>query len=153
MALLFMVFSIFVWLYAKQLSTKINEQWGEKFIEKQIIFDKYRTLSPIVKEIQIVKKLASEPSIVAMGQNEADPIVLQEGLKTLEKYRILFQDRSYFVAFTKSKNYYFNDSLNQFEDKQLRYKLNENKSDDRWFFETLKIDDNYQINVDRKSVV
>ncbi len=153
MALLFMVFSIFVWLYAKQLSTKINEQWGEKFIEKQIIFDKYRTLSPIVKEIQIVQKLASEPSIVAMGQNETDPIVLQEGLKTLEKYRILFQDRSYFVAFTKSKNYYFNDSLNQFEDKQLRYKLNENKSDDRWFFETLKIDDNYQINVNKDTIL
>jgi diguanylate cyclase (GGDEF)-like protein len=153
MSVLFVVFSVFIWLYANQLSTKINEQWGKKFIEKQIMFDKYRTLSPIVQEIAIVQKLALEPSILAMAHNETDPSVFKAGIKTLEKYRTLFQDRSYFVAFTKSHNYYFNDSLNQFEKKQLRYKLLENKSDDKWFFETLKIDENYQININKDTLL
>lgn len=143
MALIFVIFSLLIWFYADRLSTRINEQWGEKFIEKQVMFDKYRTLSPIVREIEIVQKLAKESAILAMAKNEAEPNTYKKGIETLEKYRTLFQDRSYFVAFTKSQNYYFNDSLNQFEGKQLRYKLSQNQPEDKWFFETLKIDDNY----------
>lgn len=152
-SLAFVVASIFVWIFTNKLSNDINEKWGEKFVKKQIIFDKYRTLLPILQEIKIVEKLAHERSIIEMASNEADTKKYQAGIETLEKYKILFHDRSYFAAFTKSGNYYFNDQFDQFKGKQLRYKLSKKSSDDKWFFETLNIDDPFQINVNKDTIL
>jgi len=66
-------------------SENINEKWGAKLVQKQIIFDKYRTLLPIIHDIALVKKLAQEPAIIAIALHEEDPKIHSEGLNTLER--------------------------------------------------------------------
>lgn len=153
MAILFTIFIVFIWSYSQSLNEKINEVWGERFIKKQITFDKYRTLSPILDEIVIVNQLAQEPSIIAMAKNENDPKLYAEGIQTLERYRLKFKDQSYFSAFVHSGNYYFNDSKNQFNGKQLRYVLSPKELKDQWFYEIIKIKHSFQINVNKDNIL
>ena len=153
MATIFVLFVSVIWFYSESLSNKINEEWGEKFVRKQILFDKYRTLLPIMREIELVQQLSKEQTIIDMALHENDPKRREEGIKTLERYRVKFQDQSYFAAFVKSKNYYFNDSSNQFATQQLRYQLSPTQTKDRWFYETISIRDTCQINVNKDNTL
>ncbi|MCB1144002.1 MAG: diguanylate cyclase [Leptospiraceae bacterium] len=150
---LFFVLMLGVYLYSQNITLRINEEWGKKFMQKQIVFDKYRTLLPIMREVNLTKELSREPAIYQMALNEDNPKIKAEGLEVLERYRNEFHDRSYFVAFRKSQNYYFNDSENKYKGNQLRYKLSDSKKDDRWFFEALKLNDEYQINVNKDTIL
>lgn len=151
--LLFSIFLVISWFYADMLNQQINEQWAQRFVRKQIDFDKYRTLAPIRHEITLVEKLAQEPSIVDMALHEDDPVIRAEGLKTLERYRTQFTDRSYFAAFAKTGSYYFNDRDNQFLGKEWQYALSPTESKDRWFYDIARLSDRYQINVNKDNTL
>lgn len=151
LTLLYIFFSASVWVYVQNMNTQINTQWAERFTQKQVTFDKYRTLLPILREVNIAKAMAQEPAILAMAHNDADPLVREQGLSKLEEYRLKFHDRSYFAAFVNSGNYYFNDAHNQYENHQRRYTLSKEKSDDAWFFKAITLSSPYQINVNKDS--
>ncbi|KFL33058.1 MULTISPECIES: hypothetical protein [unclassified Sulfurospirillum] len=61
MTALFMLFSFVVWSYSKHVLEQINEKWAERFVKKQILFDKNRTLLPLLHEIEIIKEMLKEP--------------------------------------------------------------------------------------------
>lgn len=148
---LFITFSAVLWLYSGALLKNINEDWAERFVKKQIIFDKNRTLLPIMREVSLAKEMSQDPLIIEMALHEEDLSVKQKGIEALERYRLKFQDRSYFMAIVKSQNYYFNDELNQYDGKQLRYVLSPSNANDNWFYDTISEHDDYQINVDKDS--
>ncbi len=153
MSVIFIMFIAFVWFYAHALSEEMNEQWGHRYIQKQIVFDKYRTLFPILHEISLVNQLVNEPTIRAMAGDEANDVSRKAGLKTLEHYRTLFQDRSYFAAFKTSGHYYFNDHTNQFAGKEIRYTLSPTLTQDQWFYETIRTNEPYTINVNQDAIL
>lgn len=149
MAVLFAVLIALLWFYSNTLLQHINEEWGERFVKKQVIFDKNRTLLPIMREIEKVKKMVYDPAIIAMAEDEGTLRTRQEGIAALEYYRSEFTDHSYFAAFTKSGNYYFNNSNNEFANAQRRYTLSPSRIDDSWFYYSLSNSDEFQINVDK----
>jgi HAMP domain-containing protein len=63
-----------------------------------------------------------------------------------EGYRADFSDHAYFVAIARSGGYYFNDATKtvSFEP---RYVLNPNAASDSWFYNWIKTDEAYNINV------
>lgn len=146
---IFSVFILITWFYSESVNSKINEEWAVTFVRKQIAFDRYRTILPIIHEVAIVKELALEPSVIAMAKHEKKPKNFSDGIKTLEEYRIKFQDRSYFAAFSASGNYYYNDGNGEFDNKQLRYTLSPKHSKDAWFYKTIEMAEDYQVNVDK----
>ena len=149
MTLLFGVATALLWFYSNTLLHQINEEWGARFVQKQVIFDKNRTLLPIMREIEKVQKMIHDPAIIAMAEDEGTLRTRQEGISRLEYYRSEFTDRSYFAAFAKSGNYYFNNSSDEFANAQRRYTLSPKRVDDSWFYYTLSNPDDFQINVDR----
>ncbi len=149
LSVLFIFFTLIIWFFTHIQSENANEQWGAKFVQKQIVFDKYRTLLPIIHDISLVKQLAQEPAIIAMALYENDRKVRVDGLKTLERYRTQFQDRNYFVAFSESNNYYFNDSNNTYGQQNPLYKVSPNEPRDNWFFGTISMGEPFQINIDK----
>jgi diguanylate cyclase (GGDEF)-like protein len=136
------------WLMSNQLMNSINEKWGNQFVERQVMFDKFRTLSPLIREISLARKMATDPDIIQMFMHENDPVIRQKGIAAMENYRFSFRDHSYFAALAHSENYYFNDAENQYEDKQLRYVLSPRNADDRWFYATMANGKDYQVNLD-----
>jgi hypothetical protein len=134
---LFIFFSFCVWSYSEILFSKINEKWAERFIRKQIVFDKNRTLLPLLNEIEIIQEMIKEPDLLAMALDDTNEAKRQKGLAILEVYRQKFQSKSYFAAFVKSENYYFNDAKNSYAGKELQYKLSASRSNDAWFYAVL----------------
>lgn len=145
---LFIFFSLCVWSYSEILFSKINEKWAERFIKKQIIFDKNRTLLPLLHEIEIIQEMIQQPALLAMALDDTDEANRQKGLTLLESYRQKFQSKSYFAAFVKSENYYFNDAKNSYAGKEFQYKLSAARSNDSWFYDVLADNQAYRINVD-----
>jgi len=145
--LLFLAFSWLTWFYSNSVIERLNAQWAQKLIERQLIFDKYRTLLPILREVSLAKQMAAEPDLLAMALNDQDPVARKKGLAVLESYRLKYQDRNYFAAFPRSLNYYYNDYAGSRTDNPHAYVLDPNKHEDRWFFKALTLDRPYQINV------
>jgi diguanylate cyclase (GGDEF)-like protein/PAS domain S-box-containing protein len=149
MSIVFVAFSAVIWLYSQTILEEINDEWTKRFVKKQVLFDKSRTLFPILKELTLVKELARNPHVINMALKPHDKKARQEGLKTIEKYKLKFQDRSYFLAFSKTKEYFFNNSTDDYTGKEMRYILSKDNPKDSWFFYTLSKNDPFQINVNK----
>ncbi len=148
MTAIFFGYMILTWIFSNQLMQSINQKWGNQFVERQVLFDKYRTLSPLIREISLARKMATDPDIINMAMHEHDPVLKQKGIAALENYRFNFRDHSYFAAMALTGNYYFNDAKNQYQGKQLRYVLSPKNNDDKWFYATLADGKEYQVNLD-----
>jgi hypothetical protein len=109
-ACVFMLFAAATGIAFNSLVNEINQQWGEQFAERQVLFDKHRTLSPLIREIRLARQMAAEPAIIQMALHEDDREIKLQALKVMESYRFNFRDHSYFAAFLSSGNYYFNDA-------------------------------------------
>ena len=141
-------FSAIAWFFSLHLMSQVNEKWAALLAGRQVMFDKHRTLLPLTREIALARQLAADPALLDMALHENDPAARERAIKVLETYRLNFRDQSYFAAFARSGNYYFNDAANQFAGKQLRYTLSATNPNDKWFFSTLGNGKDYQVNVD-----
>lgn len=149
MSVIFAAFMVTIALYSSYLVTQLNEHWGARVTEKQVLFDKHRTLQPLLREIGLARQLAAEPAMLEMALHEGSVKAQEAGIAVLEQYRMRFQDHSYFAAIIKSGHYYFNDDdAKQFGAQQLRYTLSRKNPDDAWFYATVESDREYQVNVD-----
>jgi diguanylate cyclase (GGDEF)-like protein len=139
---------LIMWLMSRQVIDQVSQQWGVQFAERQVMFDKYRTLSPLMREIALARQMAAEPAVIDMALHEDNAAIRKRGITAMEKYRFNFRDHSYFAAFARSGHYYFNDAQNQYGGRQLRYTLSPKSSKDKWFYATLNDDSEYQVNLD-----
>lgn len=145
---IFFGFLLIMWLLSRQVIDKVSQQWGEQFAERQVLFDKYRTLSPLMREIALARQMAAEPAVIDMALHEDNAAIRKRGIAAMEKYRFNFHDHSYFAAFPRSGHYYFNDAKNQYNGRQLRYTLSPASGKDKWFYATLRDGREYQVNID-----
>lgn len=149
MSAIFIAFTTVIWIYSQIILQEINDEWAKRFIQKQVLFDKSRTLLPILKEVELVRKMARNPDVVNMALNIHDKAARAKGLATIEKYKLQFQDRSYFAAFSKTGEYFFNNSTNEYTGRENRYILSKTNPNDSWFFYTISKNDPFQINVNK----
>lgn len=148
MSALFVIFSTLIWIYSGMLFDNMNEEWGKRFVKKQMTFDKNRTLLPILHELSTVEAMAHDPLILAMAKDDTNETARKAGLKAFEKYRMRLQNHIYFAGFADSRNYYFNDANGTYTGAELRYQLSSSNSNDEWFFKALHQDQDFSLNVD-----
>jgi len=132
----------------RHIVDRIVEELGTLFAEKQVLYDKERSLRPILREVTLATKLSTAPAVVAWAQDEKDPVLARRGLEELENFRQAFADRSYFFAIRSSGHYYFNDAQGRYTGHELRYTLHADNPENRWFFETLNKGNPCLLNVD-----
>lgn len=126
---------------------------GTLFAEKQILFDRYRGLEALMREVSLAETVARAPVIVEWAEDESDPEKAKRGLAELEHYRLSFNDRSYFAVVDKSGNYYFNDKDNTYEHNRLRYAVSQSAPQDAWYFRTRALGKGCHLNVNRDEVL
>ena len=106
--------------------------------------EKNRITNPIEREIALSQKLVDTPILKKWAQNESDKELKGMALAELESYRKHFQDKSYFFIVDESKNYYFNNKNNEYENKYLNTKtksikvVNQSKKQHSFFFKLTK---------------
>ena len=81
--IIYIFFSFILWFYSNQQSNKINEIWMEKLVKNQVLFDKNRTLIPILNELKIIEEMSNNKDILDFFINENNPIIKEKGLKIL----------------------------------------------------------------------
>ncbi len=141
---LFFLTTIITWTTSSYLTNKINNIWAENYLEKHVEFDKNKTLTILLKEIELARKMAQEKDIINFAVDGEDPKVQKKAFQKLDKYRELFKDKTYFIALFRSGEYFFKKDL-----EEKKYFLNKDKKEDSWFFTTLKSNKEYNINVSK----
>jgi diguanylate cyclase (GGDEF)-like protein len=118
------------------------------FAEKSVLYEKSRALQLLLREITLSQKMASSPLLKAWVRDETNPRLLGRAVAELEDYRAFYRSRSYFFAIARSGHYYFNDDKGGHDLHKPRYALDASIPKDAWFYETLRIAKDYQLNVD-----
>ena len=149
--LIFFSVSVLTIFLVDDLVEQINKQWAEKLTQQRLNFDKQKALLPIMDELKLVEQLSKEKSIINMALYENDKKILKQGLKTLERYKEKFVNKSYFIAFNNSKKYYYNDKNNSRKGREFIARLDKNNKNDSWFFQTMKKGGKFYLNVDKNS--
>ena len=146
-AMLFVASAIAVSWSVRTLAEVIIEQWATRFITKQALYDKSRTIQPILREVALSRQLATAQFIRDWARNPEDPALTKNALRELETYRQNFQDRSYFIAFLNTGRYYHNNADNEYANNEFRYILDPDKKADSWFYDLIKQKRDIHINV------
>jgi len=126
---------------------QLIERIGARFAEKQMLYDKARTLQPLIREIALARQSADSPLLRKWATDERNPELYKRAMEKMEKLRSHFRGGSYFVALTKSRNFYYNDADGQYEGRQLRHTLDPSAPEDAWFFDFIQSGDEQRIRV------
>ncbi len=146
-AALIVISSLCAWLLFQQVAKNIIEEWGLRAADIQVRYDSTRLLKPIEREIALARQMADSRVIQNWAKNEHDPALAAEAIREMESYRRNFSAENYFVALKQSGSYYYNNAEDEFSGKQLRYTLDSDKPDDAWFYQLLKLNKSFHINV------
>ncbi len=138
----------FVWIVDRAV-VKI----GTLFAENQILFDRYRGLESLMREVSLAETAARSPAVIAWARDEGDADKKARGLAELEHFRTAFKDQSYFAVLRESGNYYYNNATGEFAGRQLRYTVSANNPRDGWFFKTIQFERGCHLNVDHDDVL
>ncbi|WP_244670492.1 sensor domain-containing diguanylate cyclase [Rhodoplanes elegans] len=122
---------------------------GTLFAEKQVLFDRYRGLEALMREVSLAETLTRSPVVLAWAADETDPGKAAVALAELERYRQSFQDHSWFFVVHASGNYYFNDQDGAFAGREFRYTVRSDNPRDGWYFTTVADGPGCRLNVDR----
>ncbi|WP_170314619.1 diguanylate cyclase [Aquibium carbonis] len=135
-------FGAFVWIVdttSGRLSTL--------FAERQVLYDRYRGLGPLAREVALAETLARSPTIRDWALDEEHAAKKARGLDALEHFRTAFADRSYFLVIAGSGHYYFGDGNAGTDPNRPRYVVSREVPSDDWFYKTLALGGGCRLNV------
>ncbi len=123
-------------------------QLGTLFAEKQVLFDRYRGLDALLREVSLAETLVGSAAMREWAADESSPEKKARAIAELERFRGIFQDHSYFFVVNDSGNYYFNDRDNSYAGAQKRYTVHRDNPRDGWYFTTIASGPGCKLNVD-----
>jgi diguanylate cyclase (GGDEF)-like protein len=121
---------------------------GSLFAEKQVLFDRYRGLETLIREVSLAETLGRSPPMREWALDEFDPEKKARALEELEHYRKSFKDRSVFFVINGSGDYYFADAKGVTTDLTPSYTVRRDNPRDGWYFKTIAGGSGCQLNVD-----
>lgn len=136
-----------VWVSVQALAERIITEWAQRYVEKQVRYDKQRVLQPLLREVVLARQLASSPLLLEWLQNPDDILLEYRALGELERYRNAFRDGNYFLGIAGNGRYYYNNAENEYGNEQLRYVLYPHAPADRWFYDVMAQGRDLNINV------
>lgn len=143
----FVIFAIPSWLAVRALAEGIMEQWAVRYAEKQVLYDKGRTLQPILREVALSRQLASSQPIREWARKPDDAQLTRRAVKEMENFRQNFQDHSYFVALQSNGQYFHNNAQNEYAGEEFRYVMDPRNKKDAWFYDLIRQKRDIHINV------
>lgn len=135
------------WIALDTIRTHFGEAYARNFTQ----LSRERILAPVSRDLALALRLADSAVTRQWLLDEHDPDKRALFFQEAEGYRRDFRDHSYFLISDQSHHYYYNDAGKPFS-AEPRYSLDPDKSDDGWYFNTMKNTAIYNINVnvDRK---
>ena len=141
---IFLGFVSLSWAAFKLVLNEINLDWGNNLSQRQVLFDTHRTLTPLIHELTLARKMAAEPVLIDYALHPQDQAARNKALELMENYRYQFRDHTYFAAFKSNGRYLYRDSTRE-EGIQSAYYLSPDNPKNRWFYNLLKNPADYLI--------
>ena len=146
--LVVVVTSVASFVVLEWLTDELVERLGRETAVNKVLYERSLAQLPLASELALARKMADSTLLKRWAVDEQDVELKALALQGLEDYRQLLQDGSYFFANAVKGHYYFNDRADQYRDRQLRYTLNPDDPENRWFYATLEDPSPYLLNVD-----
>jgi serine phosphatase RsbU (regulator of sigma subunit) len=125
---------------------QVREHFGRAYADNFALLSRQRILAPVLRELALSQRLANSELAREWMKDEDDPVKRDRFFREAEGYRVALRSHAYFLINAASGNYYFNEAGKPFSEAP-RYTLNRNDRDDSWFFNSLRSDAEYNINV------
>ncbi len=145
--ILIVLSSFAAWTSVSALIEEVIEEWAVRYAEKQVLYDRQRTLQPLIRELALSRQFAQSTALINFARNPEDPDLRSLALKEMENFRYNFLEMNYFVAVHKSGEYFHNDANNTYQNNQLRYVLNPDNPADSWFYTLIEQKRELHVNV------
>ncbi|WP_027390480.1 SpoIIE family protein phosphatase [Chrysiogenes arsenatis] len=130
------------------LTHDIATKMGTDLTRRHVLWHKERLSGAIGRELALTQKLADSAFLRRWSADEHDPTVKSHALEELNSFARLFEWGSWFVAFSGSNSYYFNNAQGERDAREFVETLNPDHPKDIWFFTSLKLPQTYSFNVD-----
>ena len=130
-----------------RVSDFIISALGERFAEKQALYDRARIKAPLQKEVLMARRLSESEALRAWMKNEKDASLKAAAFRELEGFRSYFYDGSYSLIVHQTGDYYYNNRMGDYDGKELIYSVNAHQPDDAWYFQEMKMDMAYLLHV------
>jgi len=128
-------FLIAAYSASKQVIDEIVEQLVWKYAQVSAHHDAEMLLAPIIKEVDLVKKLSSHPNITSWGMNSHDDVYRAVAEDTLDRYRWQLKSKNFFIVLDENLAYHYNDVQSVRQQSFLRYYLDPTSNQDKWYFD------------------
>ncbi len=125
----------------------IGDKYVSRFALSQNLLEKNRILSIVDREVALSRKLADDPYVVYWMQNQDDEAAAQDASKQLDSYKKFLTSATHFVGVLSNGHYYL-DSINKPDSI-----LDPQSPLDRWFYDTVKKNEDYSLNVNYDKVL
>jgi len=128
----------------EQIATDVSESYAMVYTEAFV-----KDIESIIgSELILTKKMVVTKSIIQWLKNTTDAELKHEALDDLQQFRTLFKDNTLFIAPDSSKEFYLlDDTTTTFQLEPIGI-LDSAIPEDNWYFETKKIKNDYQLNID-----
>ncbi len=146
-ALLVLLASAASWMVFEHIAEGIIDHWGRQMAETQVRYDSARLLRPLEREIALARQMADSPTLLRWAADPDNPQLKDPALAEMETFRRNFKDKSFFVALLENRGYYHNNAQNEFAGRELRYLLDPLQPADAWFYQQIKQDIDFHLNV------
>jgi serine phosphatase RsbU (regulator of sigma subunit)/HAMP domain-containing protein len=107
-----------------------------------------RIIAKIERELVLTQKLVASPLLRKWTNDEFNPALKSAAIDELESFRSLFADHSYFFVIAASRDYYTNNSKNEFGGQEFRFVLKPDDPTMAWYFATMEHVDDFDLHVD-----
>ncbi|SDN51769.1 biofilm regulation protein phosphatase SiaA [Pseudomonas jinjuensis] len=124
----------------------IRTHFGVAFAKNFTLLNQQKILAPVIRELALSRRLAESVITQDWLLAENDPKRRSLFFREAEGYRVDHHEYSYFVIVDASRHYYYNDSSAPLSNAP-RYTLSPDDPSDAWYFESLKSDQPFNINV------
>lgn len=130
-----------------QILENIREHFGVAFARNLTLLNREKILAPLSRELALSQRLADSELTRQWLLDEKNAEKRATFFKEAEGYRRDFRDHAYFVASRNSLSFYYNDTVKPYGEAP-RYHLDADVAANRWFYDTLRQQDVYNINID-----
>ena len=125
----------------------IRSHLGTAYTRNFTLLNRERIIAPVARELALSLRLADSQVIRQWLLDDEQPEKKAIALLEAESFRRDFTDKSYFIISDVTKHYFFNDTRSVYSDAP-RYTLTADDRNDAWYFNTMKSDKLFNINVD-----
>jgi serine phosphatase RsbU (regulator of sigma subunit) len=125
---------------------QVREHFGRAYADNFALLSRQRILAPVLRELALSQRLANSELAREWMQDEEDPVKRDRFFREAEGFREALRSHAYFLINAASGNYYFNEAGKPFSEAP-RYRLDPKDREDSWFYDSLRSDADYNINV------